>query len=66
VNFRSAAPRAAVWTTAVMLVGLIGMSRIYLGVHYPSDVTGGILVAILWIATLRSLRLLRTGNAVEP
>ncbi len=27
----------------------IGMSRIYLGVHYPSDVLGGYLLGALWI-----------------
>lgn len=27
---------------------LISFSRIYLGVHYPGDIAGGILVALLW------------------
>ncbi len=29
---------------------IIRLSRIYLGVHYPSDVLGGYLVAIAWLA----------------
>lgn len=30
------------------IVGLIGISRIYLGVHYPSDVLGGFIAGFLW------------------
>ena len=29
------------WTLAVVMMGLIGFSRIYLGVHFPSDVLAG-------------------------
>ncbi len=27
---------------------LVGYSRIYLGVHYPGDIVGGMLVGLLW------------------
>lgn len=32
-----------------ILIALIGLSRIYLGVHYASDVIGGFSLGILWI-----------------
>lgn len=36
----------------VMLMSAVILSRIYLQVHYPSDVLGGILLAALWTAGL--------------
>ena len=32
---------------AVILAALIGLSRIYVGVHYPTDVLGGLAVAVV-------------------
>jgi undecaprenyl-diphosphatase len=43
--------RAMVWTAAAVLVLLIGFSRIYLGVHYASDVLAGYAAGALWVAT---------------
>ena len=48
------APRIAVWFAASLLALLIGASRIFLGVHYFSDVVGGYLVAVFWLSILSS------------
>jgi undecaprenyl-diphosphatase len=49
---RSRIAQVAIWSAAAVLVLLIGLSRIYLGVHYPSDVIAGYLTATLWVATM--------------
>jgi len=41
---------------AIALAALIGLSRIYLGVHYPSDVFAGYAVAVVWLAACQLLR----------
>ena len=43
--------RAGIAVGASLLVLLIGWSRIYLGVHYVSDVIGGYTAGLLWLAT---------------
>jgi undecaprenyl-diphosphatase len=49
---RSKALRAAVWVAAVGLILLIGLSRVYLGVHYPSDVLAGYAAATVWVTAV--------------
>ena len=44
--------RALIFTVAAILIGLIGISRIYLNVHHPSDVAAGYLVALAWIVAV--------------
>ena len=48
---QSAAPRrrAEIWVGAVLLILLIGFSRVYLGVHYASDVAAGFAAGLPWL-----------------
>jgi undecaprenyl-diphosphatase len=43
-------PQVAVWAVAIGLTGAVGLSRIYLGVHYVSDVVGGWFLGTAWAA----------------
>jgi undecaprenyl-diphosphatase len=44
--------QAAVWVVAVALILLIGASRVYLGVHYPTDVVGGYAMGVTWVTAV--------------
>ncbi len=41
--------RSVVGCVAVIMILLIGLSRLYLGVHYFSDVVGGYIVGMIWL-----------------
>ncbi|HEX6643901.1 MAG TPA: phosphatase PAP2 family protein [Gemmatimonadales bacterium] len=51
-RIRSRPLRIVVFAVAAALVGLVGISRIYLNVHHPSDVAAGYLVALVWIVAV--------------
>ena len=50
-NAQAEPVRRYMMTAAIVLVLLIGMTRIYLGVHYPSDVLAGWCVGGAWVLT---------------
>lgn len=53
-----------VWSTGLFILALlIGISRVYLGVHYPSDVLAGWAVAGGWLGTcITGIELLKKHN----
>ena len=69
--FLLAQPSAGRWrktivSAAIAMVLLVGVSRIYLGAHYVTDVLGAIVEGLLWLwlclAATRGLRRPRTGE----
>jgi undecaprenyl-diphosphatase len=61
--------RLLIWFAAAALVIAIGLSRIYLGVHYPSDVVAGYLAATVWVGTiivLDHIRKVRKNSRKKP
>ena len=56
-DMRSKWQRVLVWSVAVVLIGIIGFSRVYLGVHWPSDVIAGYAAALIWMGAVRVLAL---------
>jgi membrane-associated phospholipid phosphatase len=63
-------PRRTAIALMAILVFLIGFSRIYLGVHYLSDVVAGFAAAVVWLgfcvlATEQTQRSSGTGHRAE-
>ncbi|HWR15023.1 MAG TPA: phosphatase PAP2 family protein [Terriglobales bacterium] len=75
-RIRSRWLRILIWSVAAVLVTLIGLSRIYLGVHFPSDVVGGYMAGAIWVTTMitadrirktrRGVKLATVSDPVEP
>src|SRR5699024_11109480 len=42
-------PSRLIWVSAALFIGLVGLRRIYLGVHFPMYVIGGFLGAYAWL-----------------
>jgi undecaprenyl-diphosphatase len=51
-RLRHPVARGFVWAVAAALILAIGFSRIYLGVHYPSDVAAGYAAGLLWCSVV--------------
>jgi undecaprenyl-diphosphatase len=44
------------WAVAAGIVLAVGLDRIYVGAHWPSDVLAGLLIAIAWLALVVSVK----------
>lgn len=54
VRIRSWRARVGIWAVAAMLAAFVGISRVYLDVHWATDVIGGWIFGILWMAVVVS------------
>jgi undecaprenyl-diphosphatase len=54
---KSKRARTIIWSAASIMFLLIGLSRIYLGVHYTTDVIAGFSAALIWIVVVRFVEL---------
>ena len=52
-RIKSKRVQVAIWIVATAMFLLIGLSRIYLGVHYTTDVIAGFAAALIWILVVR-------------
>jgi len=72
---RSIRVKVVLWAVAVVIVAVVGLSRIYLGVHWWTDVIAGFALGGLWLCLLGLLsmrrkaevgRVTETGGAPRP
>jgi membrane-associated phospholipid phosphatase len=50
-RLRSGAARTLLWAIALLIPVLVGLSRLYRGMHYPTDVLSGAALGAAWLFT---------------
>jgi undecaprenyl-diphosphatase len=68
-HLRTVSSKAVLTAGASVVIALVGLSRVYLGVHYPSDVVSGVSLGTAWAlilaATIAVVSGRRTGRPTE-
>jgi len=62
---RGRGAKLCIWAGAVLLIGMIGYSRVYLGVHYPSDVIAGYCAGAVWVGAVGFLNKIHSNGRKE-
>jgi membrane-associated phospholipid phosphatase len=64
------ARKVGAWAAAVVIVGVVAVSRLYLGAHWLTDVLGGLALGAAWLFALltsvRTIDQLRAHRADQP
>ena len=47
-HLRSRGWRILAWVDALLLILVVGFSRIYVGLHFPTDVLAGYAIGLAW------------------
>ncbi len=55
--------KVALWTAALLITGLVGLTRLYLGAHWLTDVLGGFALGGVWLFAV--LTVVRTVDALR-
>jgi membrane protein DedA with SNARE-associated domain/membrane-associated phospholipid phosphatase len=62
----SRSSRWVVYAMAASMIGAIAMSRLYLGVHWMSDVLGGLSLGLVWVSLLGIAYYRHTSRIAPP
>ncbi len=64
-HYHSTRARLAIFAVAFSLIAAVCMSRLYLGIHYPSDVVGGVFFGMAWTFLITGILLSRSRREPE-